>query len=253
MLSLKKPLPLVCLFVQPHKALHSYCLFIADYDPEDLQVRGADEAMDLDDGAVREHYFEVGYALNCVLSPKILLSPRPSALRNRLPSVADAKYEGVRVSRKQLLEDSVEGSDEHEHEEQAEGGLEKYASNDEDDVDSDDQGEGGSVQGSHDHVFERRLPSASEESDGGSESEGENPPTLEPSEQVPAAQVPSDDVTSTLQKTRENDIKKGQAVKRQIVRLLLFLSQPPLTSNNIGFMGHSARYPDTASKVGSLC
>ncbi|KJA15245.1 hypothetical protein HYPSUDRAFT_48566 [Hypholoma sublateritium FD-334 SS-4] len=172
----------------------------ADYDPEDLQSRGADDAMDLDDGAVREHYFEVG----------------PSTLRNKLPSVADAKYEGIRVSRKQLLEDEEEGSDEDKEEEQGRDGLEEGASNDEDDLDSDDQGDGGSLQGSHDHIFERRLPSASEESDGDSESEGEKPLTPEHLKQGPADQALPDDVTSTLQKTRENDIKKGQAVKRQI-------------------------------------
>lgn len=155
-----------------------------------------------------------------------------------MPSVADAKYEGIRVSRKQLLEDEEEGSDEDKEEEQGRDGLEEGASNDEDDLDSDDQGDGGSLQGSHDRIFERRLPSASEESDGGSESEGEKPLTPEHSKQGPADQALPDDVTSTLQKTRENDIKKGQAVKRQIVRLLhCAIRDSPLNFKNFRLYG----------------
>ena len=122
------------------------------------------------------------------------------------------------MSRKQLLEDLDEGSDENADEQSGEGGSEEDVSNDEGDEDSEDQSE--AVRGSHDHIFVRRLPSASEESDDSSEVEGEKPSTVEPSDQVPPVQVHSNDVTSTLQETRENDIKKGQAVKRQIVRVL---------------------------------
>ncbi|KAF9477766.1 TRAUB-domain-containing protein [Pholiota conissans] len=176
-----------------------------DYDPEDLQTRGGDDAMDLDAGATREHYFEVG----------------PSILRNQLPSVADPKYEGVRVSRKQLLEDSDEGlveDDENDdgdvehpgHGESGEQGIE-----DGDDVDSDHNEEG-----FRDHLFGRRIPAESEGSEANSEEEGkEEEEEEEERQEEHQRQVddePSEDVTSTLKKSRETDIKKGQAVKRQL-------------------------------------
>ncbi|KAF9564265.1 TRAUB-domain-containing protein [Agrocybe pediades] len=183
-----------------------------DYDPEDIQSRGADldNDVNMDNAAVREHYIDVG----------------PSKLRNRLPSVADPKYEGVRVSRKQLLE---EVSEEEE-------------SFDEDEDDEDDMRHGGDGMssgiedmggeygmGSEDEEDgEREEPSESEESrQSGEEEEREEEEEEEeaprpsqkrsqPHEESQPQVQPTGDATSTLKKTREEDLKKGKAVKRQI-------------------------------------
>jgi hypothetical protein len=39
-----------------------------------LQARGGDEAMDLDTGANREHYFEVGYEIFLIILAKYMLN-----------------------------------------------------------------------------------------------------------------------------------------------------------------------------------
>lgn len=222
-----------------------------DYDPEDIQNRDADEAIELD-AAARGHYFEVGYAQAYIFFTRFSPVSRPSTLRNRLPSVADPKYEGVRVSRKQLLEDLDEASDDDED------NVEQDANDDEDAMDSEDERDGESLQENHDHTFERRLPSASEESDVEDEDEDvtvAKKPHREPSSESSTEQQPTDDMTSNLQKSRENDIKKGQAVKRQIVRIFLSISafRLILTIQIEGIMGYFIGYEDTTSKVCSIC
>lgn len=78
------------------------------------------------------------------------------------------------------------------------------------------------LQESRDRLFGQRIPAESEGSDDSSDNddEEEGEASEKPSQhQSRADDEPSEDVTSTLKKTREADIKKGQAVKRQIVRL----------------------------------
>ena len=50
-------------------------------------------------------------------------------------------------------------------------------------------------------------------------------PTSKSSKRPPPEQEPSDDPTSALKKAREADKKKGQAVKKQIVRRI-YLASP---------------------------
>jgi hypothetical protein len=89
-------------------------------------------------------------------------------------------------------------------------------------MDSDHDEENG-LQESRDRLFGQRIPAESEGNDDSSddeEEEEEEEPSEKPFQnQSHADDEPSEDVTSTLKKTREADIKKGQAVKRQIVCL----------------------------------
>ena len=125
-------------------------------------------------------------------------------------SVADPKYEGVRTSRKELMENEEEdnsGEDDEEshHEEDEEEGEEgrvrfdvpsekqPWKSNGDDDIPSESE-------------------DGSEVSQRGNRSNG-NTPSKQQSENL----GPTEDVSSTLKKKREEDLEKGQAVKRQVV------------------------------------
>lgn len=140
----------------------------------------------------------------------ILYLDRPSALRNRLPSVADAKYEGVRTSRRQLLEDTDDSVDSDSDEGHAEA-VNNYVGNEESDDDEKESTAG--------RIFATRLPndeapSESEEE----ESEGEQSASLHGLPSTYASrEVPTEDLALNLKQTREDDMKKGQSVKRQIV------------------------------------
>ncbi|KAJ7149531.1 apoptosis-antagonizing transcription factor [Mycena crocata] len=148
-----------------------------DFDPEDVQA-GADPVNDdlAETTTVREHYVDVG----------------PSTLR-RLQSVADPKYEGVKTSRKQLMEESDQEASDFD---------ENYSEdNDESDVQSgDDEG--------------KSVPSQSEREEISEEERPTSPPAkrANPEPELDAA----DDLPSALKKTREDDRKKGKAVSQQI-------------------------------------
>ena len=159
---------------------------------------------------------ECPLALSEVSTPKT--RNRRSALRNRLPSVADPKYEGVRISRKDLLNDEDgEGWEDEEDDDEDEG----LAVDDEEEMDSEEENQDESR---HQHTASSPVhaPSESgEESDEHSNDDTEE--RLVPQRHTPQAgeTEPPTDMTSSLAKTRENDMKKGQAVKRQIVRYQL--------------------------------
>ncbi|KAJ7281886.1 apoptosis antagonizing transcription factor-domain-containing protein [Mycena rebaudengoi] len=147
-----------------------------DFDPEDAQALG-DAADDLAEiNTVREHYVDVG----------------PSALR-RLQSIADPKYEGVKTSRKQLMESSDEEPSE----------VEEDYPGDESESDNPSQDEG------------QDSPEESEPEKGASEEERSAP--LQPlPKQSTSDSNPVEDLPSTLKQTREEDRKKGKAVSQQI-------------------------------------
>jgi len=74
-----------------------------------------------------------------------------------------------------------------------------------------------------------------------------------PSSKTPAKDPePTEDLSSTLHKTRDEDRKKGKAVSRQIVRhfmklvLLIFTLNP---SHFLGALGLSSRCSNTPSKI----
>ncbi|PCH44385.1 TRAUB-domain-containing protein [Wolfiporia cocos MD-104 SS10] len=156
-----------------------------DLDPEDVQagVYPEDDAA-IDQSAAREHYVDVA----------------PSAIRKLHESVSDPKYDGVRTTRKQLLEES----DGEEEEDLQEG--DSAPSNSESEGEQSDSQEG-------DEEFH---------SDEGDKSGHANPPPDIPSdrqfteERNVAEEAPNDDLAATLRKTRDEDRQKGKAVARQI-------------------------------------
>ncbi|KAF5316444.1 hypothetical protein D9619_006125 [Psilocybe cf. subviscida] len=171
----------------------------ADFDPEDFPGRdgGDDDDMLVDNTVSREHYVDVGR----------------SALRNRLPSVADPKYEGVRISRKDLLNDSDPDDLEDDDDE---GQADEDEDEDEEEVDSEGESHDGSIHG-HTASSPVHTPSESgEESDKASEDVTEEQPVSQRRAPQTDETEPNADMTSSLAQTRENDMKKGQAVKRQI-------------------------------------
>jgi protein AATF/BFR2 len=136
---------------------------------------------------------------------------RPSSLRRMNQSVADTKYEGVRTSRKELMENESGEDDEESHHEEDEEESKKgrvrfdvpsekhpWKSNgaiSDDDIPSESEdGSEASQRGSRDITSHRNTPS-------------------KPSENL----GPTEDVSLTLKKKREEDIEKSHAVKRQVV------------------------------------
>ena len=134
----------------------------------------------------------------------------PSTLRNRLPSVAHPKYEGVKASRKQLLEDSDEENELDE------------------DEDADLREESDLEERMEEHEGAELLQNGEIPSESDNETEGEESGEEEPASRLPPTQPSTkdaereDDMTTTLSKIREEDLKKGQAVKRQLVRAAEF-------------------------------
>lgn len=147
-----------------HELSKSKISSIPDFDPEDVQVTDIDDSTE--NLGARAHYVDVG----------------PSALRKLHDSVADPKYDGRRMTRKQLLE-----SDEDD-------GLSNEEEKDEDDDgNSPSRKESGDDNNSQlEQVREPSIISFAEESE-----------------------LP-EDLSSTLWKTREEDRKKGKAVVRQL-------------------------------------
>ncbi|KAJ7743114.1 apoptosis-antagonizing transcription factor [Mycena metata] len=155
-----------------------------DFDPEDVQA-GADPTEDLAEiSTVREHYVDVG----------------PSTLR-RLQSVADPKYEGVKTSRKQLMEESDGAPSDSEDE--GEGDAASHGEN---------ESNGGS--GGEEQEDGESVPSQSEAED--ASEDWPAPPPPPPPKRRSVEPEAADDLPSTLRKTRDEDRKKGKAVSQQI-------------------------------------
>ncbi|EKM81940.1 hypothetical protein AGABI1DRAFT_70492 [Agaricus bisporus var. burnettii JB137-S8] len=157
-----------------------------DYDPEDLtgHERQSDDEGRAATSAGREHYFEVG----------------PSTLRKSRDSIADPKYEGVKTSRRKLMEsedeeDNIEDQDEESSDDderiQGEQGWD-------DEIPSDSEQEGDQQESEIEAAGEERIAARS------GERKKEDEPT----------QV--DHLSNVLRKTREEDLKKGKALVRQL-------------------------------------
>ncbi|KAJ7695097.1 apoptosis antagonizing transcription factor-domain-containing protein [Mycena rosella] len=147
-----------------------------DFDPEDAQA-GAD--------AAEETLAEVETAR------EHYVDVGPSALR-KLQSVADPKYVGVKTSRKQLMD----GSD---HEPS--------------DLEEDFPGESESDPHSGDEEEDDESISSQSEPEEASKELQKATPARSHSDVEPEA---TEDLPSTLRKTREEDRKKGKAVSQQI-------------------------------------
>lgn len=117
---------------------------------------------------------------------------RPSSLRKLHDGISDPKYDGVRTSRKQLLE-----------------GSEDEATSDEEESE-DAVGPGDSAGEDDDMQSESEATSIDDD-------ENENSSTK------PHTEHDQEDISNmpnTLQKTREDDRRKGKAITRQIVCLV---------------------------------
>lgn len=116
---------------------------------------------------------------------------RPSDLRKSRDTVSDPKYDGVRISRKELLEDDDENSSENQ------------PSDDED------------------------PPEPSSDEEQGSDDVQNAPEALNLSPSSPRVTTTApheDDLSSSLKRVREEERKKGKAVARQQVSRAIFLS-----------------------------
>jgi protein AATF/BFR2 len=164
-----------------------------------------------------------------------------------LPSVADAKYEGVRTSREQLLEDTDDsvfgGSDEED---------EVVANNDFGSEGTDDD----EMQSTVGHISATRLPDDEAPSEiEEAEPNGEHPvshhqalPTFTSREES------TEDSALGLKRMHDDDVKKGQAVKKQIVCMDLELSEREISfALTPGAMGFFIRHENQASKIGCFC
>ena len=143
-----------------------------------------------------------------------VLFQSPSAIRKLHDSVTDPKYDGVRTSRKQLLEES-----------------DKDVSSDDEDVDGSVPSQSGE-EGYSDAPNERgpdeddegtdEESSAPEESDEEAMHSPSDQRSGEPTNEVASQPVNTtelnDDLALNLRKTREEDREKGKAVSRQVVR-----------------------------------
>ncbi|KXN81546.1 Protein bfr2 [Leucoagaricus sp. SymC.cos] len=161
-----------------------------DLDPEDLAVheRGSDDEGRATSTAAREHYFEVG----------------PSSLRKLHDSVSDSKYEGVKTSRKKLMEILDKEEDEAEEDEDE---------SEEDEEGLDSEQEDDAVEGPEESGRDEEIDSEVEEDE-------EQLPERTATSQAPtrkSQEPPSTEVlTNSLQRTREEDLRKGKAVVRQM-------------------------------------
>lgn len=146
-------------------------------------------------------------------------------MRKQHDSISDPKYEGKRASRAQLLGDEDEGEtdgeeavdqpngiheDDSDAEEHVDGpGDHNEMSEEEDGMEEDDAAEGP-------YESEEDQESASDEEVDAHEHQS---PAPETNPSAPAPQT--DDLTDSLRKNREADLRKGKAVARQVVRTFL--------------------------------
>lgn len=136
---------------------------------------------------------------------------RPSILRKAQDSIADPKYDGVRVSRKTLEESQGGSADEGEE------GLEnddlEVPGHSEDDEDSEDEYE--EEEEEEEEESEEEPPRKTKPNTNGASNSNDPPePELQQNGNV-------DDLSSTLAQKREEDKRKGRAVVKQLVRIIL--------------------------------
>ncbi|KAI0641861.1 TRAUB-domain-containing protein [Trametes meyenii] len=175
-----------------------------DLDPEDAlagitPLEG--NRLSIDDSAAREHYIDVA----------------PSTIRKLNESVNDPKYDGVRTSRKQLYDDSEEGSHLEDDYEGLDEDIQPEHSSSEDGMEEDEDeelespavGEFGS--GSEGEDQDDAPPSRAAKPANEASTSSDNAPP----ETVPGSPQ-ENDIASNLRKTHEVDKKKGKAVSRQI-------------------------------------
>ncbi|KAH9840131.1 apoptosis-antagonizing transcription factor [Rhodofomes roseus] len=163
----------------------------ADLDPEDVQA-GVDpeEQHAADNNAAREHYVNVA----------------PSAIRKLHDSITDPKYDGMRTTRKQLLEDEdLDSGDDDDVDGAVPSPSEEENYSDVADENSEEDEEELLYKESDEEASPAPSPSPSDRP-GGTRAIQSNQPVKDP----------EPDLASNLRKTREEDRQKGKAVSRQI-------------------------------------
>ncbi|KAL0580603.1 DNA-directed DNA polymerase delta [Marasmius crinis-equi] len=164
-----------------------------EFSAEDFTnaTRGDGDSTTQDDFGARDHYLDVG----------------ESTLRKLQDNMADPKYDGVRTSRRQLMEEDV-SSDEndglHEDEDSAEDVAVNGEASEEDDEDEDED------PSTSEHESDDEQVDQSEEQNHSTNT------TLAGHADEKNATTEAEGLTSALRKTREEDRKKGLAVSRQI-------------------------------------
>ncbi|EIN06149.1 TRAUB-domain-containing protein [Punctularia strigosozonata HHB-11173 SS5] len=178
-----------------------------DFDPEDAEAQNhpADEE---DDGppqahlnAARAHYVDVG----------------PSALRRARESVADPKYAGARTSRARLMDTADSPSEDEDEDEETHP---RYGDDSGSPAATDEEGH----MHSDDEISSAAETDEDQDDDDGHEAlspthraGSPHPHQHAASNQAPALPAPQPDALSTaLRQKREEDVKKGAAVSRQL-------------------------------------
>ncbi|CAK5273857.1 unnamed protein product [Mycena citricolor] len=171
-----------------------------DLDPEDVQA-GLDAQDILVDDNAREHYVDVGNL-------------------RRLQSVADPKYAGVKISRDQLKERELDSAGEDFSDDQDSFHTLESPVGHEDESNGDGDGPVGEEDGDEDIEEDEDEDGTGGDQEDDEDAMNEDPSNLKP---LPTPPAPQDTVntsegalSSTLQKTRAEDRKKGQAVTQQI-------------------------------------
>lgn len=172
--------------------------------------------------------------VSCQSLPRLLTRPygktRPSALRriNIDLDLSDAKYNGVKTSRRQLLEDDTNGNAEADH------GLT-----------SDEESEHAADDGSDSETSIAIDGEASHVKDDG-------PVRSSPESANPSPSLQEHDLTSALQASRLADRQKGKAISRQMVSANQYSlpTIPPfkLCGSSLAFLGYFGRCSDQAAK-----
>ena len=132
-------------------------------------------------------------------------------------SISDPKYDGKRISRRQLLEDNVDEDIPSSSEDSGDDVPERSGSEDEDEDDDED----------HSEVSDQNDDEGGDEDVPSRVKLRVRPVQLEPSGRRKPAKPPQNDdkptefenqdIASALRATREQDRKKGKAVAQQIV------------------------------------
>ncbi|KAK0488869.1 apoptosis-antagonizing transcription factor [Armillaria novae-zelandiae] len=145
-----------------------------DFDPEDIQP--AVEDVDVQDvnAAARDHYVDVG----------------SSSLRLQQDSILDPKYDSIRISRKQLIEESSQSEDDGGEEEEEEENSVQSDVADEDEVENEESPNDGG-----DDMLRQKISSSGTDNQ---------------------RHIDQNDLSSSLKRGREQDRKKGAAVAQQL-------------------------------------
>ncbi|KAF8629041.1 hypothetical protein AX15_003542 [Amanita polypyramis BW_CC] len=169
----------------------------ADFDPEDAEQEDLSKN---DSSGIREHYVDVG----------------PSTLQKYRDSIADPKYEGVRITRKSLMEESSEedmtGDDEDE-DDWGNGGesvVEPEESGGEDEEGSEAEW-GGDEEGS-----EGEWEEDEEEEDMQERIDRQFASKKTFNQESNKEEEEAENMSTELKRKREDDKRKGKAVSRQI-------------------------------------